>query len=153
MNTDVRSLNYMAAAALIGLMASTPALADGHGKAADARSEIMLTAKAAMKAAVPMIKGQVPWDPAKALLAARALNAVSYAIVKYVPEGSITGDSEASPRIWQDMKGFRAAAMKLREKSAGAIEAVKMDAEEFAAAIMEVGKACKSCHQTYREKK
>ena len=121
--------------------------------AADARSEIMLSAKAAMKAAVPMIKGEAPWDPAKALLAARALNASAYAIVKYVPEGSITGDSEASLKIWRDMKGFQAAAMDLREKSAAAIEAVKMDAEEFAIAFMEAAKTCKACHKVYREKK
>jgi cytochrome c556 len=143
-------LKVVAVAALLGTTANSAMAAE---TAADSRSEIMLTAKAAMKAAVPMIKGQTPWDPAKALLAARALNAVSYAIVKYVPEGSITADSEASPKIWQDMKGFQAAAMNLREKSAGAIEAVKMDAEEFAAALMEVGKTCKGCHQTYREKK
>ena len=77
------------------------------------RQGLMKTVGASMKASGAMAKGQMPYDPAKAELAMRAIAAVGLGIGQYFPNNSKTGGkTTASPKIWEDMNGFKAALAK-----------------------------------------
>lgn len=67
------------------------------------------------------------------------------------PEGSIVGDSEALPAIWQDFDTFTgifAKGLKGAEDMKAAAQAG--DAAAYAAALQVVGGTCGECHQKFR---
>lgn len=118
------------------------------------RKALMKTVGFSAKAAGAMVKGEAPFDAAKAELAMRAIHAAATGLPHLFPDSSKTGgETEASPKIWEDMKGFLHQAEELKEHSAEAIEAAKKDAEAFKTAFGGVAKYCKSCHESFRVKK
>lgn len=103
------------------------------------------------------IRGQREIDvPDFALIAssAQTINANAAKIVGHFPEG--TGmddghDTEALATIWQSPDEFAAAADNLAMKSAALAEAASAeDGAGVAAAVRELGGACKQCHDTFR---
>ena len=138
-------------------LGTAPAMAAGDPIAS--RQAIMKTVGIAAKASAQMTKGQVPFDVVKAELAMRAMNAAAISVVNYFPEGSQKGGkTTASPKIWEDMKGFLAAAKKLETASAAGIEAVKggenpFAEDDFKEVFTGLIKTCGGCHETYRIKK
>ena len=67
------------------------------------------------------------------------------------PEGSIVGDSEALPAIWENFDAFTAiadAGVAAAESGIAAAEAG--DAAAYAAAIQALGGTCGQCHQQFR---
>ena len=70
------------------------------------------------------------------------------------PDTSKTGgETEALPKIWDDMADFKARFQKFGEDAKTADASVK-DLDSFKAAIGNIGKNdCGACHQTYRLKK
>lgn len=114
----------------------------------------MKTVGFSAKSAAAMVKGEAPYDPLKAELAMRAINAAVTGVPNFFPADSKTGgDTEAAPKIWEDMKGFLRVADELKKQSAVAIEAAKQGPDAFKAAFAAAAKYCKECHQTYRIKK
>ena len=97
-----------------------------------------------------MIKGELPFSPAVAMAVFRNMHAVGYTFGDYFPEGSQTGETRASPRIWEDMAGFQAAVAKFRTDAEAAIAAEPQDLQSFQAAFGTVAQNCQSCHETYR---
>ena len=71
----------------------------------------------------------------------------------YFPAGSNLKPSEASPKIWSDFEGFRAAA-KLNWKATISLAKVAKigDRNSVVTAFKETVESCKSCHKTYRLK-
>jgi len=120
------------------------------------RKELMKSVGKSIKVAVPMAKGEVPFDGFLAAEAMRIMNGVPDKFVKLFPEDSGKHPkTEASPKIWQDMKGFLAKAEELKSASAQAMAAAdKEDAAAFKAAVFgPLVKSCKGCHEGYRIKK
>jgi cytochrome c556 len=67
------------------------------------------------------------------------------------PEGSNVEDSEALPVIWEEPEEFAAAVAKAEEAMAALDEAADGgDMQAIGAAFMNVGKACKGCHERFR---
>lgn len=144
-------LKTLAVASGLGIAVASVAMA---GPVED-RKEIMKSVGKAIKAAVPMAKGEVPFDAAAATAAMKTMNEGAEKFVALFPEGS--GDhpeTEASPKIWENKDDFAAKANDLKTASAEAIEAAGKGQEEFKAALFgSVVKTCKGCHDAYRVKK
>ncbi len=123
------------------------------------RQSIMQTVGIATKASTQMVKGQAPFDVVKAELAMRAINTAAISAVNYFPKGSEKGGkTRAAPKIWEDMKGFLAAAKKMEQVSAAGIAAVKggenpFAEDDFKEVFAKLVKTCSACHEAYRLKK
>ena len=105
------------------------------------------------KIGAAMIKGQTPYDQAKAQAVFANFISVAGKIPNLFPENSKTGgETAAAPKIWQDMANFKAGFVKLEADSKEA-QAASKDLESFKVAFVKVGKDCAGCHENYRIKK
>lgn len=101
-------------------------------------------------------KGEIEYAPAigKAALTAAAATALAYG--DYFPEGSDSGETKASPKIWSDRAAFDAELAKFREAAMTAAAGAGKDGPADAAAFVELFKpvmgTCKSCHEGFRLK-
>lgn len=139
--------------ALAGAFLATSALADDEAPTRT-RQNIMNSVGFAAKQAGAMVKGEAPYDPVKAELTMRIVNAAAAGFPHYFPEGSTTGDeTEASPKIWEDMERFLHLAAELREHSAAGIAAAKEGPEAFKKEFAALTRYCKECHESFRIKK
>lgn len=119
-----------------------------------ARQSLMQAAAASAAASAGMMKGEIDYNPVVAKAAIATLYSVSQAYGDYFPEGSQEGDTDASPRIWEDMEGFQQAMVDFRTDSAHAVEAAgrngPADLAAFQQAIQPVLGNCRDCHETFR---
>jgi cytochrome c556 len=114
------------------------------------RQELMKANGGAAGAAAAMIKGEVPFHPAVARASLMTMHAVSYSYGDYFPPESNTGDTKASPKIWEDAAGFAAALQKFQQDADAALKADPQDLEAFKAAFGQVAANCQSCHESFR---
>ena len=104
---------------------------------------------------VGMARGEVEYDAEMA--ATRAGNIAAYSSVDIIPyfvEGSSSEDledSRALPSIWDNLEDVAAKQMALHEAAQAATDAAADGQEAFVAAFQQVGEACSSCHEDYRE--
>lgn len=119
------------------------------------RKELMKTVVKNVKIAVPMAKGEQPYDAAAAKEAMQAINAVPDKFVKLFPEGSHDHpETEASPKIWENMSDFMSKAENLKQASAETAAAADKGHDAFKAAVFDkLLKTCGACHDAYRIKK
>ncbi|MCW2308475.1 c-type cytochrome [Rhodobium gokarnense] len=139
-------------AGALTMVAATSALAISED--IKTRQSLMQSMRDAAKVAGAMAKGKMDYDPARAQL---AMN-VFYAAITGFPQffgddDSADPDTEAGPKIWQDMDGFKAKAMGMRADAASAIKTADDGFDEFKAAFGSVAENCKSCHDAYRVEK
>ncbi|KQZ94175.1 cytochrome C556 [Mesorhizobium sp. Root157] len=104
---------------------------------------------------VKVAKGEQAFDAAQVATALNALqvNAEKFDAEALFPAGSDTGDTTASPKIWEDMAGFKADADKFEADVKAAAAAPPADVDALKAQIGVLGSNCSTCHQTYRIKK
>jgi cytochrome c556 len=117
-----------------------------------ARKELMKSNGAQARAGAAMVKGEAPFDLAKAKTIFTTLEANSAKLKDLWPAGSDKGDTAALPKIWQDKADFDARIAKLGSDAKAAEASVK-DLDSFKAQFTALGKDCGGCHQTYRAKK
>jgi cytochrome c556 len=134
----------------VAAIATTPLLAADPIKA---REEIMEANGKAAKAGGAMLKGEVPFDAAKAneVLATFAAGAKPFG--KHFPKGSDQGKTEAAPAIWEKPADWAAALAKFEKDSAAAAAMKPATQADFGKAFMMVMGNCKSCHESFRVKK
>jgi len=99
-----------------------------------------------------MMKGEIPFDAAKAELHATRLAQVAPMILEGFPADSQTGaPNKSKPEIWQNMDDFSAKMADL-EKATGALVTATRTGEQrqVGAALGAVGNACKACHDRYK---
>ena len=114
------------------------------------RKQIMKGVGAAAKNGAAIAKGAEPYDNAKAQEVFATYASAAAKIVNLFPEDSKTGgDTTASPKIWSDMAGFKAAMAKF-ETDAKAAQASVKDLDSFKVAFGGMGKNCGGCHESYR---
>ncbi|CAM5772960.1 cytochrome C556 [Labrys miyagiensis] len=106
------------------------------------------------KEAAGYAKGDTPFDAAKvkALLQVYVDDAAK--LPTLFPDDSKTGGTDpttASPKIWEDMAGFKSHAAKLSADATAAMGAT--DQASFAKAFGTLASNCNSCHGAYRIKK
>lgn len=67
------------------------------------------------------------------------------------PEGSIVGDSEALPAIWENWEAFLAIVETGKTAAQAGLDAAKAgDAAGYNAALQTLGGTCGQCHQQFR---
>jgi cytochrome c556 len=99
------------------------------------------------------IKGEEPFDLAKAQAIFAAYQDASVKAPALFPDNSKTGgDTAALPAVWEKKADFNAKLAKLGADAKDAAGKVK-DEAGFKAAFTEVQKNCGGCHETYRAKK
>jgi cytochrome c556 len=105
-------------------------------------------------AAMKMIKGEEPYDAAKAVAIFTSMNGVAMKFGSHFPPSSKTGgDTEASPAIWEKPAEFKAAVAKFQADTKAAMAAKPATLDAFKASFGPVAGNCKSCHESFRIKK
>jgi len=119
------------------------------------RKELMKSVGKSIKLTVKMVKGELPYDAAAAAAAMQTIYEVPDKYVTLFPAGSDKHpETEAAPKIWQDMQGFIAKTKDLKTASAKARDAASQGLDAFKTVLFnDLVKACKGCHEPYRIKK
>jgi cytochrome c556 len=119
-----------------------------------ARKSLMKANGDQAKIAGDMIKGASPFDLNAAHKVFATFENAAAKMPGLFPDNSKTGgETEADPKIWDNMADFKARFQKLGEDAKAADASVK-DLDSFKAAIGNIGKNdCGGCHQNYRLKK
>lgn len=117
------------------------------------RKETMKGVGAATAAGNRMVKGEAPFDLAKAKEILQTYATAADKVHTYFPENSKTGgETTAAPKIWESQAEFRKRfddwAADIKKASA-----TTKDLETFKGAFGTVTRACGGCHETFRVKK
>jgi cytochrome c556 len=139
---------FLAVAALVVATGAVVAQSDPIA----ARRDVMKSVGAATRTGTQMVKGEVPFDLAKAQDVLKAYATAADGFHDRFPENSKTGgQTTAAPAIWENQADFRA---KFDAWAADIKQAAAQtkDLESFRAAFGNVTKACGACHNTYRIK-
>lgn len=119
----------------------------------EARKALMKQNGKDTKAGAEMLKGEAPFDAAKAQTIFSDMNAVAMAFGKHFPADSKTGSkTEASPDIWTKPAEFKAALAKFQKDTAAAVAAKPQTLDAFKPQFVAVTSNCKSCHEAFRVK-
>jgi cytochrome c556 len=114
------------------------------------RRNIMKANGAATRTGTQMVKGEIPFDLAKAQSVLQTYAKSAKGFHEYFPDTARTGgETTASPKIWENQADFRARFEQWGKDIEQAAAQTK-DLESFRAAFGTVTKACGSCHQAYR---
>lgn len=140
-------LTVSAAAVLLSGLAQADVIAD--------RQVIMKDMGKSVGAVAPMVKGEKPFDAAAALAALEKLNAdaLKLDVDSLFPAGSDKGDTEASPKIWENKAEFVKHVEKFRADTKAAVDAKPADLDSLKPVFQKVASNCGACHQDFRIKK
>lgn len=136
-------------AALLVPMAATVVVAQTD--VIQARRAVMKEIGDQTKVAGAMVKGDVPYDAAKAAIIFKSYTDDAAKFGTLFPAGSDTGDTKATPAVWSDRAGFDAAVAKFKADIAANIDKIGTEAG-FKTAMAAVGDNCRTCHQTFRQR-
>ncbi len=136
-------------------------LVSGTAFAADdpiaVRKALMQATGGAAGLAGGMMKGEIAYNPAAGKSAIASLRAVAHSFGEFFPDGSLTGDTTASPKIADDADGWKKALAKFAADADAAAKASGKDGpadlDAFKAAAGPVLSNCKTCHEAFRVKK
>ena len=100
-----------------------------------------------------MAKGERPYDAAAFARHAEIVAYMSRMPLEGFSPGSDSGETKAKPEIWLDMDDFKAKLEKMQTETAKLAEVAKSgDFNAAKAQLGETGKACKACHDKFRNK-
>lgn len=138
------------------VLASILAIGTGIAMAdpAEDREAVMKAFGKAMGELGPVAKGEKNFDAAAVAASLAAMNEAGQKldVAALFPEGS-AGDTEASPKIWENFADFQARAEKLKTDIAAAAATPPADLAALQAQIGTLGQSCGGCHELYRVKK
>lgn len=138
----------LTAAALVAVTAVGIAQTDPIAK----RREIMKGVGAAARTGTQMVKGEAPFDLAKAQQVLSTFAAAAKDFHTNFPDNSKTGgETTAAPAIWENPADFRARFEKFSADIQQAAAQTK-DLPTFQAAFGSVTQNCGACHKIYRIK-
>lgn len=124
------------------------------GEPQEVRQGLMKGVGQSMGALVAIAKGEKPYDGAVVTASLETISKNVKAFPDQFPAGSETGmESEASPKIWENMDDFKAKAAKLGTEVDATLAQLPADQAGVGAALGVIGKNCGGCHETYRLKK
>lgn len=147
---------------LVQIAAAMVVFAATVHSASAARADVIADRQAIMKdigksvgGVAPMLKGEKPFDATAALAALTRIkdDADRFDVATLFPTGSDKGDTEASPKIWQNTADFTKHVEKFRTDAAAAVAANPQNVDELKTAFQQVSANCGACHQAYRIKK
>lgn len=116
------------------------------------RRDTMKGVGAATRDGAAIAKKEAPFDAAKAQAIFKVYADAAQKMPGLYPESAKEGDgTTASPRIWEDAAGFKAAFAKFGTDAQAGMAVT--DLASFQSAFGAVAKNCGSCHETYRVKR
>lgn len=137
------------AVSILSLGVISAASADSHQ--IKYRKGVMKAIGGTMGSLAAVLKGQAPAKHAVAL--ADTMKNLSSVAVDVFPEGSDFGETGALPVIWEKPADFKTA-MDAFVAAANALPAgAAAGGDAYGQAFGALGKACKGCHEHFREKK
>jgi cytochrome c556 len=99
-----------------------------------------------------MAQGKMPYDKDAAIKYAEIVAFVSKLPLRgFQPGTDMGGDTKAKPEIWENMDDFKAKLEKMQQETAKLPE-VAGDFNALKAQVGDTGKACKACHDKYKNK-
>ncbi len=141
----------MLAAALAGLGVTAVTAAD---EPQAVRQQLMKKVGKATGELSGIAKGEKPYDAEIVKASLATISETVKAFPDHFPAGSETGmETEASPKIWENMEDFKEKAAKLGGDAEKILAELPVDQAGVGAALGILGKDCSSCHETYRLKK
>jgi len=144
----------LAAAAAAGLVTALPAAAQFQ-KPEDAikyRKAAFTVMANHFGRVAAMANGKVPFDAAAVQANAEIVATMSKLPYAGFIEGTSSGETKAKPEIWTEQDKFKAAASKMQEEVAKLNTVAKGgNIDQIKAAVGDVGKSCKACHDNYRK--
>lgn len=144
----------LAAAAAAGLVTALPAAAQFQ-KPEDAikyRKAAFTVMANHFGRVAAMANGKVPFDAAAVQANAEIVATMSKLPYAGFIEGTSNGETKAKPEIWTEQDKFKAAASKMQEEVAKLNTVAKGgNIDQIKAAVGDVGKSCKACHDNYRK--
>lgn len=118
------------------------------------RAGMMKKMGGAMGALAGIAKGDKPYDAAVVKTSLTTMQDVAAHFPDQFPKGSETGfNTEASPKIWEDMATFKTKAKALETAASTQLAALPADQAGVAAAVKAIAPTCGDCHQAFRLKK
>jgi cytochrome c556 len=101
-----------------------------------------------------MAQGKIPYDKEAAIKHADIVAFVSKLPLQGFQPGTDTGgNTKAKPEIWENMDDFKAKLEKMQQETAKLPEVAQNgDFNALKTQVGETGKACKACHDKYRNK-
>ncbi len=131
---------------------TAPAMADEAGEI-KYRKAVMRSIGGHMGAIVGIIKSSTG-NAANFAVHTQGMAHLSKIVGSIFPKGSDFGETEALPAVWEKPAEF-AKAVKMLEEAAAKLNtaALSGDMAKSGAAFGDLGKACKNCHENFREKK
>jgi cytochrome c556 len=147
-------LKAIAAAVLVAGMGVTSVYAAGEGTH-DARVAMMKKIGGATGALAGIAKGDKPYDADAIKAALTTISETAKAFPDQFTPGTenASADSEASPKIWENMDDFKARSAKLGADADTLLAQLPADAAGVGAGLKTLGANCGGCHQNYRVKK
>jgi cytochrome c556 len=147
-------LKAIAAAVLVVGMGVTSVYAAGEGTH-DGRVAMMKKIGGATGALAGIAKGEKPYDAEAIKAALMTISETAKAFPDQFKPGTenASADSEASPKIWENMDDFKARSAKLGTDADTLLAQLPADAAGVGAGLKVLGANCGGCHQIYRVKK
>lgn len=100
---------------------------------------------------VKIMRGEMDYDAEAVMTAFKTMREGTEGYADLFPEDSMTGgETTASPKIWEDMDGFKAKLASFHADLDAAIAAEPADKEAFTPLFNQVASNCQSCHEAYR---
>ena len=98
-----------------------------------------------------MVTGKTPYDARRArLLADRALMLAQIASETFPDSSRDAAGSRARPEVWTDRQGFARMMSAYLDKTAAVAAAARSgSSDSVRAAVVDVGRVCRGCHQRY----
>lgn len=148
-----KKMSFLIATAVL-VLGSAPASAQ-FKKAEDAveyREAAMTLMSSHFGRMAPVAKKEAPYDKEAIKQNVALLNTL--AALPWVAYGVGTEGGRAKDKVWSDADGFKQAQDKFKGNLAQLTTAADAgDFDAFRVAFGEAGKSCKSCHDSYRNKK
>jgi cytochrome c556 len=152
-STTLHSSRAATSAALL-LAALSSGTVFGHEHAVGVTSERMEMMKgiaSQMKTLGDMLEGRATYDPAGAQEKALALYQNCHAVATRFPDGPHDHHSRADPAIWERPDEFRKEMNNLQHAVGELVSATSSGPRDVVRLrFVDVGRACKSCHETFR---
>lgn len=147
---SIKKISAMAVAGLMTLGVVAVVAQDAFVAPATPEEAVSLR-KALMKEDGGLLRSAGSLTGAEAVAAMQTLKDNYSHIPALFPEGSIVGDSEALPAIWENWDAFVAIAKTGEDAAAAGLAAAESgDAAGYAAALQAIGGTCGQCHQQFR---
>ena len=148
----MRLKSTIVAGAVLGCLGFSFAVAQEEPQAL--RQTQMKSVGQSMGALGAIAKGEKPYDAAAVQTALETISTSMKAFPDQFPARTETGmESEASPKIWENIDDFKAKAAKLGTDADIVLANLPGDQAGVATAMKTLGADCGTCHQTYRLKK